>query len=38
VDLRDTSKGDVIAIVVRGDTGLEDDPGEFSAIPIRIGF
>lgn len=38
LDLRQTMKGDVIAIVVRGDTGSEDDPGEFSAIPIRIGF
>ena len=38
LDLRQTTKGDVIAIVVRGDTGSEDDPGEFSAIPIRIGF
>ena len=38
LDLRQTTKGDVVAIVVRGDTGLESDPGEFSAIPIRIGF
>ena len=38
LDLRQTTKGDVIAIVVRGDTGSEDDPGEFSAVPIRIGF
>jgi hypothetical protein len=37
LDLRDTKEGDVIAIVVRGGVGLEDDPGEFSAIPIRIG-
>lgn len=37
LDLTDTDPGDVIAIVVRGGVGLEDDPGEFSAIPIRIG-
>lgn len=37
LDLRGTSPGDVIAIVVRGGVGLEDDPGEFSALPIRIG-
>lgn len=37
IDLRDTQEGDVIAIVVRGGVGLEDDPGEFSALPIRIG-
>ena len=36
LDLTDTAEGDVIAIVVRGGVGLEDDPGEFSAIPIRI--
>jgi hypothetical protein len=24
-------------ILVRGDTGLETDPGEFSAIAVRIG-
>lgn len=37
LDLSDTDPGDVIAIVVRGGVGLEDDPGEFSAVPIRIG-
>lgn len=37
LDLSGTDPGDVIAIVVRGGVGLEDDPGEFSAIPIRIG-
>ncbi len=37
LDLSDTEPGDVVAIVVRGGVGLEDDPGEFSAIPIRIG-
>lgn len=38
LDLSDANPGDVIAIVVRGGVGLEDDPGEFSAIPIRIGL
>ena len=37
LDLSEADPGDVIAIVVRGGVGLEDDPGEFSAIPIRIG-
>ncbi len=37
LDLSGTNRGDVIAIVVRGGVGLEEDPGEFSAIPIRIG-
>lgn len=37
LDLSDTEPGDIVAIVVRGGVGLEDDPGEFSAIPIRIG-
>jgi hypothetical protein len=36
LDLSDTNHGEVIAIVVRGGVGLEDDPGEFSAIPIRM--
>jgi cell division inhibitor SulA len=37
LDLSNTQIGDVIAIIVRGDTGLSDDTGEFSAIPIQIG-
>jgi hypothetical protein len=37
LDLSDTDPGDVMAIVVRGGVGLENDPGEFSAIPVRIG-
>lgn len=37
LDLRGTEPGDVIALVIRGGVGLENDPGEFSAIPIRIG-
>jgi copper homeostasis protein CutC len=36
LDLSDTNHGEVIAIVVRGGVGLENDPGEFSAIPIRM--
>jgi hypothetical protein len=36
LDLSDANYGEVITIVVRGGVGLEDDPGEFSAIPIRI--
>lgn len=37
LDLTRTRPGGTVAIVVRGGVGLEDDPGEFSAIPIRIG-
>jgi hypothetical protein len=37
LDLSDTQIGDVIAIVVRGDTGMEGDTGEFSALAIQIG-
>ncbi|MDA3001574.1 MAG: hypothetical protein O3C62_07830 [Actinomycetota bacterium] len=37
LDLGQTHTGDVLAITVRGGVGMEDDPGEFSAIPIRIG-
>jgi hypothetical protein len=37
LDLSAARPGEVIAVVVRGDTGLSDDPGEFSALPIRIG-
>lgn len=36
IDLSTASPGDVITILVRGDTGLSDDPGEFAAIPIVI--
>ena len=37
VDLSGLPPGTVVALVVRGDTGLETDPGEFSAIPVVIG-
>lgn len=37
LNLNGTATGEVIAIVVRSDTGLDDDTGEFSAIAIRIG-
>lgn len=36
MDLRDTREGDVVGILVRGDVGREGDPGEFSAIALRI--
>ena len=36
IDLTGASPGDVIALLVRGDTGLETDPGEFGAIPVVI--
>jgi hypothetical protein len=37
LDLSGASVGDVVAILVRGDTGLGSDPGTFAAIPIVIG-
>lgn len=37
LNLNGTATGEVIAIVVRGDSGLDNDTGEFSAIAIRIG-
>jgi hypothetical protein len=37
LNLSNTELGDVIAILVRGDTGIDDDTGEFSALAIRIG-
>jgi hypothetical protein len=36
LDLTSATPGDVITLLVRGDTGLETDPGEFGAIPIVI--
>jgi hypothetical protein len=36
VDLARASPGDVVALLVRGDTGLETDPGPFAAIPVVI--
>lgn len=37
LDLSDAPVGATVALVTRGDTGLETDPGEFSAIPVVIG-
>ena len=36
VDLSTAPAGSVVTILVRGDTGLETDPGEFSAIAVVI--
>lgn len=36
LDLSATSSGDVVVVLVRGSTGLETDPGDFSAIPVVI--
>jgi hypothetical protein len=36
VDLSGASPGEVVTLLVRGGTGLETDPGEFSAIPVVI--
>lgn len=37
LDLSGTSAGTTVIVLVRGGTGLETDPGEFSAIPVVIG-
>lgn len=36
LDLSSGVPGDVIAVIVRGDTGLDGDPGEFAALPIVV--
>ena len=36
LDLSGGAPGDVIALIVRGDTGLDGDPGEFASLPIVI--
>lgn len=36
LDLSGGAPGDVIALLVRGDTGLDGDPGEFASMPIVI--
>ena len=36
LDLSDGAPGDVVALLVRGDTGLEGDPGEFASMPVVI--
>jgi hypothetical protein len=36
LDLSGASPGDVVALLVRGDTALETDPGDFEVIPIVI--
>lgn len=36
IDLTGAAAGDVITLLVHGDTGLENDPGEFGAIAVVI--
>lgn len=36
LDLTGAQPGGTVVLMVRGGTGLEDDPGEFSAIPVII--
>lgn len=36
LDLSGAASGDVVVILVRGDTGLETDPSTFAALPVRI--
>ena len=35
-NLAGASPGDTIALIVRGDTGLGGDPGDFTSVPIVI--
>ncbi len=37
VDLSPVDVGETVMLIVRGGTGLETDPGEFSAVPVVIG-
>jgi hypothetical protein len=37
LDLGAAAEGDIVTLLVRGGTGLETDPGDFSAIPVVIG-
>lgn len=37
LDLSGATAGDIVALLVRGDVGLETDPGDVGAIPIVIG-
>jgi hypothetical protein len=36
LDLSAGEPGDVVALLVRGDTGLDGDPGEFASLPVTI--
>ena len=36
LDLGDVAADEVVVLLVRGGTGLDGDPGEFSAVPITI--
>ncbi len=36
LDLSGAEPGDIVMLLVRGGTGLETDPGEFSAVPVVI--
>jgi hypothetical protein len=36
IDLARASPGDIVALLVRGDAGLETDPGPFAAIPVVV--
>jgi hypothetical protein len=37
LDVSGAAAGDVVALLIRGGTGLETDPGDFGAIPVVIG-
>jgi hypothetical protein len=37
LDLGAATEGDVVTLLIRGGTGLETDPGDFSAIPVVVG-
>lgn len=37
LDLSDGVSGETIVLIVRGDTGLDGDPGDFASIPVVVG-
>ena len=37
LDLSAATSGDIVVVMITGGTGLETDPGDFSAIPVVIG-
>ena len=36
LDLSGAAPGDTVGLIVRGDTGLGGDPGDFASLPIVI--
>jgi hypothetical protein len=36
LDLSDIASGSIVTIILQGSAGLEEDPGDFCAIAVRI--